>query len=252
MTEQSNLTVMGLTKDQAGFTVVEVVVAALCLALIIGAAASLFVTANNSSLGSQRQSALIAVADQQIEQIRQAVKTSGFAALAMRTAPAAGSSATLPYGSPVTPTDPNYFATTKTGCGSGYEFAIETNYDNTSQGTSTGNEPAFVGCDAGHEPLVVQLGGIATPSQTVSAGSGTATVDTFVTQTNVGCNTSLGNGSCAGDARRVVIAVKLNTSSSRYNAGPNAPVYISTIFTNPTASNAPNKAIGITLGLGIG
>ncbi len=246
-----------ITDDDAGFTMIEVVVAAFCVALIIGASATLFVTGNNTSLASQRQSAVIAVADQQIEQIRQAVKTNGFSALAMSAAPAAGSSVTLPYsgapGAAVTRTDPNYFATTKTGCGaSNAELTIEANYDNTNEGTATSNEPTFSGCDAGAEPLIIQSGGIVTPSQSVSVGSETATVDSFVTQTNLGCNTSLGSGGCSNDARRVVVAVKLNQINTSSGAGPAAPTYISTIFTNPIPTNAPNSSVGITLGLGIG
>jgi hypothetical protein len=34
--------------------------------------------------------------------------------------------------------------------------------------------------------------------------------------------------------------------------GADAPVYVSTIFTNPAPSNAPNGAAGITLGLQLG
>jgi type II secretory pathway pseudopilin PulG len=246
-----------ISDREAGFTMIEVVVAAFCVALIIAASATLFVTGNNSSLGAQRQSAVTAVADQQIEQIRQAVKTSGFSALAMSAAPAAGSSATLPYGgapgAAVTRTDPNYFATTKAGCGaSNAEFAVETNYDNTNEGTATSNEPTYSGCDAGDEPLIIQSGGIVTPSQTVSVGTETATVDSFVTQTNLGCNSSLGSGSCSNDARRVVVGVQLNQTNTNSGAGPSAPTYLSTIFTNPIPTNAPNSSVGITLGLGIG
>ena len=91
---------------EAGFTIIEVLVATLFLALVVGAVGTLFVTDSNSSLASQRQSQLIAVADQQIELIRQTVKTSGFASLAMSAAPAAGTNSTLSY-SATTHTNPN-------------------------------------------------------------------------------------------------------------------------------------------------
>src|SRR5581483_8558610 len=61
---------------QAGFTLIEVVVASALAAIVIGATAALFVTGSNSALGTQRQSQLLAVANQQIESVRQLVKTS--------------------------------------------------------------------------------------------------------------------------------------------------------------------------------
>jgi type II secretory pathway pseudopilin PulG len=242
----------GRTREQRGFTLVEVAFAAFCLALFLGGLSTLFLNGNNSSLASQRQAAMVAVADKQIEAIRQAVKANGFAALAMSGAPAVGAGTRLPYNNNVH-IDPNDFAQAKTGCGpSNSELTIYANYNDVSEGTSTGNEPAFAGCDAGSEPLVIQLGtGIVTPSSAVTVGTETATLDSYVTQTNVGCNASLGNGNCQADARRLVIAIVPNNNGV-YNQGPNSPLFISTIFTNPVPSNAPNSSIGITLGLNIG
>jgi hypothetical protein len=170
----------------------------------------------------------------------------------MNAAPAAGTVSTLPY-STTTFTDPNHFVTAKSGCGSSNaEFTIEANYGNTGEGTATGNEPPFSGCDVGTEPLIEQSGGVVTPQATVAVGTETATVDSYVTATNLGCNASLGTGGCTNDARRVIVAVKFNGSTGVFNSGPNAPLYVSTIFTNPIPTNAPNNSIGITLGLGIG
>jgi type II secretory pathway pseudopilin PulG len=242
-----------MSRREEGFLMIEVVVATLCLALLVAAIATLFVTGNRGSLAGQRESALVGVAQRQIETIRDKLKANGnFSSLAMSAAPAAGSTATL-SGNANVHTDPNYFVTSKSTCGtSGAELAIEANYDNSSQGTSTGSEPQFSGCDSGYEPLIEASGGIVTPSQTVTVGTGTATVDSYVTQTNVGCNSSLGSGSCTNDARRVTVAVAYTNSSGRLNTAPNSPLWISTIFTNPTPSNAPNSSIGITLGLSIG
>jgi len=245
---------------EAGFTVIEALVAMVLAILSIGAVAELFVTGNDSSLSAQRQTQLLAVADRQIEQIRQLVKTNpiGFAALAMSAAPAAGTSATL-TGMPNVHTDPNYFVTAAAGCGpnaGGYQ--IEANFDNTSEGTST-TVPAFSSCPAAVEPLVVRAGGIVLPKQTgVVVGSGTATVYGYVTATNIGCAGGSADyvagvaGSCYADARRVVVAVLLDTPGGRTNVGQASPAYVSTIFTNPVPSNQPNSSIGLTLGLNIG
>jgi type II secretory pathway pseudopilin PulG len=241
-----------VTED--GVTIVEVMVAAICALLIIGASALLFSRGSDSALASQRQSELIAVADQQIENIRQQVKTnaSGFDALAMSSAPQAGTNSILSY-STTTHTDPNDFVVSGSGCGSANEgYTIENNYDNTSEGTPA-TLASWSGCSTGAEPLVIQSGGIVTPKQTnVAVGSGTATVYTYVTDTYLGCNSSLGScSSTTGDARRVIVAVLLN-NGGRTDIGQNSPVFVSTIFTNPVPSNQINNSIGLTLGVNIG
>jgi hypothetical protein len=245
---------------------IEVLIAAVIGVTIVGAVTGLFLTGNDQSLASQRQSELIAVADQQIENIRQEVKTNanGFAALAMSSLPATGSSATL-TGAPNTYTDPNHFVSASSGCGVGNEgYTIETNYDNTGAGVAT--IPAWSSCATGVEPLVVQNStltptlptGIVTPQQTsVAVGGGTATVDSYVTDTNIGGCASVGS-SCSGaattytgDARRVIVAVFFN-GTTRWKTGGDSPVYVSTIFTNPVPSNQTNSSIGITLGVQVG
>ena len=46
-----------MSQREDGFTMIEVLMAAFCLALIVGAVATLFVTGNRSSLAGQRQGA---------------------------------------------------------------------------------------------------------------------------------------------------------------------------------------------------
>jgi len=274
-----------------GFTIIEVLVAALMLALIIAAASALFVTGNDGSIAAQRESQLISVADQQIETIRQEVKTSGFAELAMQTTPS-GLPGSIPNTSPFSSlkADPNSFAVVKSGCGgSGEEYDIEANYDNTADPNSVSGQPenpentsasgltSWSGCDSGAEPLEILNSslGFIKPQQTITVGSDTAVVDTYVTDTYVGCNTvgssacptvsngTIQSGTCTfpttssptstlcSDARRVIVAVVID-DHGRLNIGPSAPVYVSTIFTNPTPSNEPSSTIGITLGVQLG
>lgn len=230
---------------------IEVLIAAVMSVTVIAAGAALFTTGSDSSLASQRQGELIAVADQQIETIRQAVKTSGFAALAMKTVPAAATNSTLSYSS-TTHTDPNDFVSNSTGCGtSNAGYLIEANYDSSSEGIAPG-VASWTGCATGAEPLVVQSGGIVTPKQTVTVGSDTATVYTYVTDTYIGCSSALGNCSAAtGDARRVVVAVLLG-NRGRHDIGQSSPVYVSSIFTNPVPTNQVNSSIGLTLGVNLG
>jgi hypothetical protein len=54
----------------------------------------------------------------------------------------------------------------------------------------------------------------------------------------------------------VIVAVVMNNhgyaTGGRSEIGPNSPVYVSTIFTNPNPSNSPDNPAGVTLGLNIG
>jgi prepilin-type N-terminal cleavage/methylation domain-containing protein len=273
---------------EPGFTIIEVVVAVLILALVTAAATTLFVDGSDTSVTAQRESQLISVVDQQMAKIRQEVKTQGFNLLAMNGNPVA-----LPSGgantsySTTLEADPNYFVSHNGTCGaSGYGYAIEANYNNTAEdypvvpGTSTAGLLPWSGCTNSSsqiaEPLEMLTSGFIAPQQTVTVGTGTATVDTYVTDTYVGCNSG-GYGGCptttgnivgcsqtpssnwptntastaCGDARRVVIAAVLNNNGNNAT-GPNAPIYVSTIFTNPTPSNEPTSTLGLTLGLNLG
>jgi type II secretory pathway pseudopilin PulG len=274
---------MSQARSEHGFTLIEVLVAAVMLIAVIAAASALFVRGSDASLSAQRQSQAISIADQEIEMIRQEVKTKGFDALAMSSLPSADSGTTLSaIGLANTYTDPNhYVGTGQTGCGaSNAGYAIEANWDDASEGAASTVTPWSSCSDttaAIDEPLEVLSGGFVTPQQTgVTAGSDTATVDTFVTDTYVGCNGSLGScpslssGSVSGctwpsgasvsttcaDARRVIVAVVMDNhgyrSNGRAEIGPNSPVYVSTVFTNPNPSNAPDNPAGVTLGLNIG
>ena len=111
---------MSRMRSDQGFTIIEVLVAAVILITVIAATSALFIRGNDASLASQRQSQAISVADEEIELVRQDVKTKGFDALAMTALPSTGSSSSLnaiALGN--TYTDPNHFVTSsQTGCGS--------------------------------------------------------------------------------------------------------------------------------------
>jgi type II secretory pathway pseudopilin PulG len=261
---------------------IEVLIAAVILVTVIAATSALFVRGSDASLSTQRQSQAISLADQEIEAIRQQVKTQGFDALAMRSLPATGAATTLGAIGPNTYTDPSHYVSTGlTGCGpSNAGYAIEANWDNSAEGAASSVTPWSSCIDttaAIDEPLEVLSGGFVTPHQTnVTVGSDTATVDTYVTDTYIGCNSALGScpstssGSVSGcswptstttsttcaDARRVIVAVVVNdhsySSTGRADVGSNSPTYVSTVFTNPDPSNSPDNPAGVTLGLNLG
>lgn len=264
-------------RSEAGFTLVEVIVAALILVLVVAAAASLFASGSKSSLAAQRHAEEIEVADQQIEQIREEVKTAGsFSNLRMQQSPVADTSPPTVDGR--ISTDPNAFV-------SGSCFYIETNWDAPlSSGNALSSVSTWPGCPTGAEPLAVSqptsaATAVATPPRPVAIGSATGTAYTYVTYTNLGCNPGLvGASSCynpsspatacmsstgcftpLGDAMRVTVAIVLNNggtnntgSAAEDDIGQNSPVYVSTILTNPVPSNQPNTSVGLSLGVGLG
>ena len=69
--------------EERGFTIIEVLAATLMLLAAAAAALTIITAGEHSSETGQRQTALLSVAQQQIEQIRQVVKQSGFDALAI-------------------------------------------------------------------------------------------------------------------------------------------------------------------------
>jgi type II secretory pathway pseudopilin PulG len=253
--------------EEGGFSLIEVVVAALCLAVLMGAAATLFGVGDTSSLAAQRNAAEISIADRYIEKVRTALKTTpgAFGSLAMNALPSAATNTTLP-GQSSAHTDPNDFVSAGTGCGTSNEgYMIETNWDNSSEGTAAGLS-SWTGCATGVEPLVYSASGLVAYKQTVTSGTDTYTVYAYVTDTNLGCSTTLGScstvGTPVGDAKRVIVAVvqsnggtqnvSSGSTTANYRIGQNTPVYVSTIFTNPVPTNQSNSTIGLTLGVSLG
>jgi type II secretory pathway pseudopilin PulG len=231
-----------LRRDERGFTLVEVLVTMMVTLLVIGGIATTFVQNNDSALAGQRQAQLLSVAQQQIEKVRNTVSRYGFSALALNAKPAAPTDAVLP----TSPTDPNDYI--KNWSSVSPSYLIETNYNQSTSGQIT-SAPST------GEPLEIDTttpGQISPKATGVTVGSGTATVYTYVTQATVPCNTTVLGGCAADDARRVTVAVLLDNTTGSQSIGPNTPVYMSTIFSNPIPSNQPSSAIGLRLGLNIG
>jgi type II secretory pathway pseudopilin PulG len=281
------MTALHRMRAEDGFGLIEVLVAALMLGVLVIGASGLLVTGENGSAAAVTNTQLVAVAEQQLQTIADEVKTQGFAALAMSTAPSHTPSSPL-VSDATTQSLPSYFVDAGTengGCGvDNVGFDIEEDWDDTSAGVASGVNP-WSGCTHTStviaEPLEVISGGfVPAAGQTVSVGGRTATVYTYVTDTYVGCvNNSTNTASCpttdattglvsgcttaaswpssinastpCADARRVTVAV-VPASSARLNVGRLSPVYESTVFTAPTPSNAPSGTLGLTLGLQLG
>lgn len=226
-----------MRRNEHGFTMIEVLVAMVLAVVAIGALAELFSTGQTASLATQRQSELVTVAQQQIEQLRESVKVNGFSALAMTAAPTAS----------VDLTSPDYYVTD-----SAKSYFIAANWDavNGTAGGAAANISSYTGgISSGSEPLCTSSSGVVSPTPTtVAEGSNSVQVWTIVTQTNVGSTVTTATP-CSDDARRVIVAVKYVNSGSRQDQGTNTPLYISTIFTNPVPTSQASGALGLSLGV---
>jgi type II secretory pathway pseudopilin PulG len=240
---------------------IELVVAMLIAAIVVGALTELFVNNHNSSFTNQRELSGVAVLQQQVEQIHQTVAQYGFTALALTSTPAGPTDSPLP----LDPTDPDDFVG---GSGCSGTFTVQSNYNLTTEAypgpkVNGGNPESLLvnGCTVSGNSI---SGGQLAPVQYKDLLSGTmystassipkdsanfvdpyATIYTFVTQTTaVGCNAGL--GSCSGDARRVIVAVLFSHRANDIFT-TNYPTYATTVFANPTASNQPTQASGLRI-----
>jgi prepilin-type N-terminal cleavage/methylation domain-containing protein len=279
-------------RAESGFTLIEVMVAALILVIGAVALATVLINGQNESASTVQESQLINVADQQIEQVRAGVAESGFDALGLRFS--AGFPAVSNAAVKRTFRDPDKFVPPGSTC-----FEIASDYDNVSVTGSSPYATAPTGftpwgacgpLDVDAEPLqLLSTSGTLTPlisvSSTVGAcptgstalvtpctvtltGGPTVTVYTFVTDTYE-CTTTSGttatscpplsggavpttctlSSSTAGstpcsDARRVTVAIVPNVNHALSRV---TPIYLSSIFTNPTPSSSGSG----TLGLGV-
>ncbi|HWH10165.1 MAG TPA: prepilin-type N-terminal cleavage/methylation domain-containing protein [Solirubrobacteraceae bacterium] len=221
--------------DEAGMTMIEVLVALAISVIVIGASTQFFVLSNGSALSGRRQVSALALAQSQIEKVRQQVKQYGFGTLGMSSVPAKAGADT----DTSNPTDfENTAATT---------WEVQENYD-------------APGIPLLTEPLIT--GGTITPIQTITGSDGVvAKVYTFVSQATDICQVGLPASVCTAagvttasnmDVRRVVVAVVLNAPTGQtQNGGPNKPQYLTTLITNPVPSAQINNVTGLRIGLNV-
>jgi prepilin-type N-terminal cleavage/methylation domain-containing protein len=280
---------MSRALSQRGFTLIEVMVAALLMTVALTGLSTVLIGSSDQSIAAVQQTQLVNVAAEQLEQVRATVSDGDFDALALSAAPQLRTAATVD----ATAADPIAFATADATCGYGYGYEILQNYDNSSSGAPAGFTP-WSGCPANSEPLDILSGGLITvPASSMPPtcsstvlystcsqallGGGSVVIDTFVTDTYVGCGdiassscpnassgavancpatsfpTSASASTACADARRVIVAVVPGATAAGTTTGPTGgrpvtPLYISTVFTNPNPSGAAQSAIGLTVG----
>jgi Tfp pilus assembly major pilin PilA len=255
---------------QDGLTLIEVLIGMVIIISVVGAIAIGLVTNNESALGVQRQSQLLAVLQNRIEYVHQVLvenyASKGFAAISLSSNPPDGTQHPLPND----PSDPNDFITEwesgyTTSKGGQESFRIERNYNNTAEGSietvEGGQESLEVDPTNGKIAPVVYVdfatGETSTSGPNFPSTHLYATVNTYVTLTKAltpsggtSCSNTYGTGSDANDARRLVVAARLSAPGS-HPLGSNSPQYATTVLTNPIPSNQCQGATGLTISPGV-
>jgi prepilin-type N-terminal cleavage/methylation domain-containing protein len=209
--------------SEAGFTLVEVMVAALILVIgLLGVFVSLD-AASHLDTTSRRQQVALTQAEQAMEQL----KAVPYAQLALSSAPSHANDTSTGK----VPSVPNYWVST-----SGGKLIIPGDFNDKTSGTLSGTPAAG-------EPLIT--GGSAAPSTRCASGQACAPVDgldftvyRYVTQEDECtqllslCNISLLQSLLNQYAKRVTVAVVVDGGPG---VGATKPVWLSTVVANPNS-----------------
>ena len=195
-------------RSQHGFTMIEVLVAILILAVGILATLGSLISAGKLTLSSQVHEAAIGFAEQQIELLRQ----QPFASLGM----------TSPLPTPsLNVNDPNFYVSPAGSSPACYQVYVD--YQNAA---------GLIRCES-----FVTGGTVPSTPQTITGYTGlSGTYDIYVTShlesaTDNGCVTILALAYClTGAEKRITVAV---LPSSQSGTGARKPVWVTSIITDP-------------------
>jgi len=210
-------------RSEEGFSLVEVLIAALILTVGMVGSLGALDAATKSTFSAQRHEQSIALAQREMEKLTAV----SFARLELDTAPAAIADASN------NPEDPRAYV-------SGANFQILASYHDRAAGAPTGSP--------GSEPLVIDpdvdpaADGVSIPAMTqgVTVGGGgaqqTATVYRFVTRRDESCDVLGPIDLCPAEqgSKRLTVAVRMNAVGN--GAGSSKPVYVSSVVTDPDAA----------------
>jgi type II secretory pathway pseudopilin PulG len=216
----------GGARADDGFTLIEVMFAMLVSTLTVIATVALLSKGSETNVSNVRQVTMTQELRRQIEQVRAIIPQSGFAAVALSSAPT---------GTGTTTSDPRFWLRA-----SSTRFVIARNY------LDSGSTVA-AGSSAAGEKLIVSATGQVTPVTTnVAIGGGqTATVYRFVTADS---QTTLCSPSCEDDSRRITIAI-VPSNTNGNSTDVRGPFYLSTVITNSVPSSITSAGNGIQLGV---
>lgn len=199
--------------DDAGFTVIETLIAILLLTVGLMGALYGLVSTNHLNLTTQRLQAASTAAEDTMERLR-ATSYSSLALSSLATHTLDGNSGSDTSGNP---SDPDYWV-------SGTNLLIVTDYNQESS-------PTLAGVSSSGEAMIG--GGTANPGPVTVASDGfTLSVYTFITWVNDTCD-YLGVELCpTDDAKRLTVAAVLDGGGG---VGANKPFWLSTVVANPDA-----------------
>jgi hypothetical protein len=213
-----------------GVSLIEVMVAALLVVLVVGASLMAIDVSSGSSLDSQRGTQSSAVAQRELELVRQ-VPFDELGLVALPT-PAAGTGVAPGGVSPDNPADPDVYVRP------GATFrVVESHSDRTS--------PPLPRTPVEGEPLVG--GGTVVARETVQSGAATFDVRRYVTERAAFCMTP---GACDGDSKRITVAVAVVDPLRPLNSvNPQRPVWFSTVINRavPSAQVADGAPLSLDL-----
>jgi Tfp pilus assembly protein PilV len=203
-----------LARDNAGFSVVEVLIAALLLTVGLLAALYGLVASNHLNLTTQRVQATATAAENAMEQLR-AMPYSSLALSSLPTHTSDGNASSDKSGNPF---DPDYWV-------SGTNFLVVADYSQESSLTLSGvssSGEAMIGSGA------VNPGPV-----NVASDGFTVSVYTFISWVNDSC-VYLGLNLCPGgeSAKRLTVAAVLDGGGG---VGADKPFWLSTVVANPDA-----------------
>lgn len=201
--------------DEDGFTLIEVLVAALLMVVGIVATLQMFTTSSHITLTAQREQAAMTAAEQAMEQIR----ALPYASMALATPlPSHESDGNATGDSSGNPTDPNYWVNS-----TGSTLKIPSNFSSEASSTLSSGETLISG------------GSVSPGPSSVSSNGYTVKVYRYITWVNDVC-TYLSSDLCSGtqDAKRITVAAVI--SGTQASVGVQKPVWLTTVAVDPNAA----------------
>lgn len=216
-------------RGEAGFTMIEVMVASLVVSVGIVALLGSFAAVTKSGLSAQHHQQLLAYGQRQIERLRTYDYTTEMGLTSLPVQSGDGNPAGDP--TPNAPANPNYYV-------AGTAFKIMARYSDKSSGLAPGVSPNPEPMDAVSNDAKLTSAKIDPGPTSFSVGATTGKVYRFVTWRSEHCPASTPSGitnPCTGnDSKRITIAIVPDTVGN--GSGPGKPIWLSTVVSDPDST----------------
>jgi prepilin-type N-terminal cleavage/methylation domain-containing protein len=213
---------------EAGFTMIEVMIAALVVAVGIAGLLGSFAAVTKGGLSAQRHQQLLAYGQREIERLRTLDYGTqmGLTSLPVQT----GDGNVAGDATPNTPSSPTYYV-------SGTGLKIMARYSDKTSGLATGVSPNPEPMDGPGDAKLTDARVNPGP-ESFSAGATTGKIYRYVTWRSEHCPASTTSGitnPCTGnDSKRITIAIVPDKSGN--GSGPAKPIWLSTVISDPNST----------------